>query len=590
MDLDDLLRNPEPLSQAMPSGQYYSLRVVGDDGGPDMGVSCQKLLEAIELRWKYRSPKTPCPTHSPVVPPPTGESSAAAARPEAGAECKAATEEDRDGGPSPDSTEGLSSPTRPLPPFEMVEGVVLYPGQKVKPQPYSVYFVDFNQLQAIVEDGPCRSSCRSRLTILEHKYTMYMNLNYELEERCSNLSSGGGIYTTHKVDNSVRLSTAMFARDLLSFIIDKAVNHGEDIVGATPEGEPLSLAHFLEQRGIPDPARQLTVESIGLQPDTNERFDRFDIFSKKTTRGGPTSVDLLTLFLKRDGVFIKGRYYGELCRQLLVRDQRKRPFEATEYKVPIFGMNPKEFTELAMWVKTHGLSSPSNRWAIQIPRIEAIRQIYKCKDLQEQLNNIFLPLWEASLQPWEHPELSEFLNNTVVFNVISDESTHGKVLPENRPPKKWAWAVNPPDIYFNYYIYANVFSLNQYRREHGMNTFMVRPNCGETGDLTHLISAYLLADSINHGIQMTRNPVLHYLYYIHQIGVVCSPLADNGLFLGYANNPFPTFFKQGMRVSLATDDPLHFHHTNEPLIEEYATACKVYKLNSVDLCEVARNS
>lgn len=37
-------------------------------------------------------------------------------------------------------------------------------------------------------------------------------------------------------------------------------------------------------------------------------------------------------------------------------------------------------------------------------------------------------------------------------------------------------------------------------------------------------------------------------------------------------------------------DPLHFHYTNEPLIEEYGTAAKVLKLSVADLCETARNS
>jgi len=38
----------------------------------------------------------------------------------------------------------------------------------------------------------------------------------------------------------------------------------------------------------------------------------------------------------------------------------------------------------------------------------------------------------------------------------------------------------------------------------------------------------------------------------------------------YADNPFPVFFKRGLRVALSTDDPLHFHHTKEAVVEEYA--------------------
>jgi AMP deaminase len=49
-------------------------------------------------------------------------------------------------------------------------------------------------------------------------------------------------------------------------------------------------------------------------------------------------------------------------------------------------------------------------------------------------------------------------------------------------------------------------------------------------------------------------------------------------------------FTAGLNVSLSTDDPLQFHITKEPLVEEYSVAGQVYKLTSSDLCEIARNS
>jgi len=33
-----------------------------------------------------------------------------------------------------------------------------------------------------------------------------------------------------------------------------------------------------------------------------------------------------------------------------------------------------------------------------------------------------------------------------------------------------------------------------------MNTFQFRPHCGEAGDVDHLISTFLLAHQINHGM------------------------------------------------------------------------------------------
>ena len=56
------------------------------------------------------------------------------------------------------------------------------------------------------------------------------------------------------------------------------------------------------------------------------------------------------------------------------------------------------------------------------------------------------------------------------------------------------------------------------------------------------------------------------------------------------SNPFPQYFKRGLNVSLSTDDPLMLHYTKDALLEEYSVAAQVWKLSSVDQCEIARNS
>ena len=140
--------------------------------------------------------------------------------------------------------------------------------------------------------------------------------------------------------------------------------------------------------------------------------------------------------------------------------------------------------------------------------------------------------------------LAEFLADVVGFNVISDEAVRGPELPKNRVPSQWPWKENPPDVYFNYYVWANMYSLNRYREQKGLGTFTYRPTC-EMGDPSQLVSGYLLANSINHALRMVSNPVLHYLYYMKQIGIVSSPLGNNGLsFTRYADNPFPMYLKQ----------------------------------------------
>ena len=58
----------------------------------------------------------------------------------------------------------------------------------------------------------------------------------------------------------------------------------------------------------------------------------------------------------------------------------------------------------------------------------------------------------------------------------------------------------------------------------------------------------------------------------------------------FSKSPFKEFFQRGQNIALSTDDPLQFHLTKEPLIEEYSVASQVWKLNSVDMCEIAANS
>ena len=81
-------------------------------------------------------------------------------------------------------------------------------------------------------------------------------------------------------------------------------------------------------------------------------------------------------------------------------------------------------------------------------------------------------------------------------------------------PKDWTSDKDPPYVYWIYYIYANMYTLNALRKERGLNTFKFRPHCGEAGSLDHLATTFLVADGINHGIELNKSPVLTYLFYL----------------------------------------------------------------------------
>jgi len=100
----------------------------------------------------------------------------------------------------------------------------------------------------------------------------------------------------------------------------------------------------------------------------------------------------------------------------------------------------------------------------------------------------------------------------------------------------------------------------------------------------------MMCESISHGLLLRKAPVIQYLYYLCQMGIAMSPLSNNSLFLSYNRCPLPDYLSRGLNISISTDDPLQFHFTKEPLMEEYSIAAQVFKLSSCDMCELARNS
>ncbi|XP_053108289.1 AMP deaminase 3 isoform X4 [Hemicordylus capensis] len=280
-------------------------------------------------------------------------------------------------------------------------------------------------------------------------------------------------------------------------------------------------------------------------------------------------------------------------RKEVARELEESKYQYTEPRLSVYGRSPDEWQNLAKWFIRHKVYSPHMRWIIQVPRIY---DIFRAKNILpnfgRMLENIFLPLFEATINPLNHKELHLFLKYVTGFDSVDDESKHSDhMFSEKSPnPDIWTSEKNPPYSYYLYYMYANIMVLNNLRKERGMSTFLFRPHCGEAGSITHLVSSFLTADNISHGLLLKKSPVLQYLYYLAQIPIAMSPLSNNSLFLEYSKSPLREFLHKGLLVSLSTDDPMQFHYTKEALMEEYAIAAQVWKLSTCDLCEIARNS
>eukprot|EP00178_Gracilaria_changii_P004422 TRINITY_DN170_c0_g1_i1.p1 TRINITY_DN170_c0_g1~~TRINITY_DN170_c0_g1_i1.p1 ORF type:complete len:761 (-),score=98.70 TRINITY_DN170_c0_g1_i1:4646-6703(-) len=448
---------------------------------------------------------------------------------------------------------------------------------------------DLVSLSVIMNDPDTRSFCHRRLVLLHERFVMHLLLN-EQQERFNQIAvPHRDFYNVSKVDVHVHHSSMANQKHLLTFIKRKVKQDGDQKVLANredPNGEPLTLTQVFQSLKLQP--HELSVDTLDVHAD-NTIFHRFDRFNLKYNPFGQSR--LREIFMKTDN-YNNGKYLAELTHEVFA-DLKSTKYQNSEYRISIYGRDINEWDKLGAWFLDHEIFSPNVRWLIQIPRLYSIyKQMGRLTSFQDMLDNIFNPIFEATVDPSSHPKVACLLQQIVGFDSVDDESQPQPRVDLRRcgPPEEWDSDENPPYSYYSFFIYSNLAVLNQLRESKGMNTFTYRPHAGEAGDIEHLATSFLLAHGINHGLNLKKSPVLQYLFYITQIGIAMSPLSNNALFCEITKNPLPTFFKRGLNVTLSTDDPLQFAFTREPLMEEYSVAAQVWKLSNTDLCELARNS
>ncbi|OCF33342.1 AMP deaminase [Kwoniella heveanensis BCC8398] len=445
------------------------------------------------------------------------------------------------------------------------------------------YFTDLDYLLGVCSDGPAKSFAFRRLKYLSSKWSLYCLLNEYQELADMKAVPHRDFYNVRKVDTHIHHSASMNQKHLLRFIKSKLKKNPNEIV-IHRDGKDLTLQEVFESLNLT--AYDLSIDTLDMH--AHQEFHRFDRFNDRYNPTG--SSRLREIFLKTDNL-LKGKYLAELTQELIA-DLEQSKYQHSEWRLSIYGRNINEWDKLAKWVVNNKLISHNVRWLIQVPRLyEVFRGSGLVDNFEDVVRNVFQPLFEVTQNPSSHPELHIFLQRVIGFDSVDDESKPERRLYRKFPTAKmWDTKQSPPYSYWIYYMYANMASLNAWRRARGFNTFVLRPHCGEAGDPDHLSSAFLTAHSISHGILLRKVPALQYLFYLKQIGLAMSPLSNNALFLTYERNPFKDFFRVGLNVSLSTDDPLQFHFTASHLLEEYSCAAQIYKLTPADMCELARNS
>ncbi|AFR93958.2 AMP deaminase [Cryptococcus neoformans C23] len=445
------------------------------------------------------------------------------------------------------------------------------------------YFTDLDFLLGVCSDGPAKSFAFRRLKYLQSKWSLYCLLNEYQELADMKAVPHRDFYNVRKVDTHIHHSASMNQKHLLRFIKSKLKKSPDEIV-IHRDDKDLTLKEVFESLNLT--AYDLSIDMLDMH--AHQEFHRFDRFNDRYNPTG--SSRLREIFLKTDNL-LKGKYLAELTHELIT-DLEQSKYQHSEWRLSIYGRNINEWDNLAKWVVNNKLISHNVRWLIQVPRLyEVFKGQGLVDNFEDVVRNVFQPLFEVTQDPSSHPELHIFLQRVVGFDSVDDESKPERRLYRKFPTAKmWNTKQSPPYSYWIYYMYANMASLNAWRRSRGFNTFVLRPHCGEAGDPDHLSSAFLTAHSISHGILLRKVPALQYLFYLKQIGLAMSPLSNNALFLTYERNPFKDFFRTGLNVSLSTDDPLQFHFTASHLLEEYSCAAQIYKLTPADMCELARNS
>lgn len=438
-----------------------------------------------------------------------------------------------------------------------------------------------DRVKTVTEDPLVRKFALKQLKLNELQFEEHV-----LEQGMKELAGASGtdaersIYSVAKVDTHLHLSACMTTAELYEYLGEIYHKHGDRVLD---EATGQTIKEMMSAEGFTPGA---DLDALGTM--SNKLMLRnFEEFNQafKPMRSKPLK-NLIFKMNSLDGEFLRG-YITRVVDKAAERNTFLEP------RISIKGTKRSEWETLAKWVHTHRQSTIREHmlWAVQLPRVYHVRHGRNVQSFGELVTNFFGPLFDATRSPEEHVELAWFLEHCGMIDTVDNEDKVDAYDLSTLPPAaEYTIKDNPPYGYYHFYWWANLRALNKLRAEKGMRPLTLRPHCGEAGPVHHLSSAFLFAHNISHGINLDKEPTLEYLYYLAQIGLSISPISNKALFIPYTRNPFATLYKRGLRATLTTDDPLMFHMTPTPLLEEYAAARLVWGLSLVDLCEIAHNS
>ncbi|CAD2216135.1 Adenosine/AMP deaminase, putative [Angomonas deanei] len=259
---------------------------------------------------------------------------------------------------------------------------------------------DVETARRVVSSPQLRRLALHRLSLLERKFLLHVSMNIANEGGVKEEKEWNNrdFYTAHKVDNNIQTEAGPNARTLLEFFVEKALNHGDDVV-FEEKNQPVTLRQLISRYHID--TQTITVDELNHQLNTH--------------------ADLHTIFLSPFN-FMQGRYFAELTKRTL-DIYKEDAYSFAEFRLSMLGGSSQEWYELGHWFDRYGLVSPQARCMVRFPRqYRRLRQQGVVKNFGEYLDNIFQPLWEISLHPASDTKLHYFLTHISGFDCYDDES------------------------------------------------------------------------------------------------------------------------------------------------------------------------
>jgi AMP deaminase len=290
--------------------------------------------------------------------------------------------------------------------------------------PIKEFSEDYHRLVELVNEGSMRSFCFQRLQLLSSVFRMHVTMNGPAEAQQQSNLLGTDFYRTLKIDNHIHAAASPSAKQFVNFVADKLETEPDTVV--SKDGK--TLLEVFEEAGLEKD--HLTIDALNVLADYSV-YKRFDNFNASFSPF--RMADMRRIFLKTSNSN-GGRFFAELMKQVLnTHETGKGHTSAAEMRLSIYGMERHEWKDLAEWMMTDWggefpgpVVSTNNRWLIQIPRLWRIFRTKPAKNARtflEMLENIFIPMFEATLHPEKHPKLAEALKHIVGFDSVDDEGS-----------------------------------------------------------------------------------------------------------------------------------------------------------------------